>query len=111
MDKKIIIFEDTEDNRTWIETNFNCEVMYFSKGYNDDPDLIIDLGGKDNMWQYDGIHPEKPLTDFDKIWNTGQVFADDPERARKKKEREFLELEITKIDDLRKHYEKELKKL
>ena len=104
------MFEDREDNNgIWIETNFKAKIMYFSKGFSDDPDLIIELPNI-GEWQFDGIH-DQDISDIDQVWDLGKNFEDDPEKVHKREQRRHLEHEIDKIDKLREHYETELKKL
>ena len=81
MSAKIIIFEDRQDNNgVWIETNFDVKVMYFSKGFYDEKNLMVELPGT-GQWQFDGIHQEVKPENFDEIWNIGQDFENNPENV------------------------------
>ena len=110
MSAKIIIFENTEDHEFWINTNFNCTVMYFSRGFNDDSDETIDMLDM-GEWQFNGIEKEAIDPNFDKTWAIGQDFSDNPERTTKIKEKKYLENEIDKVEKLLKHYKSEYKKI
>ena len=111
MSAKIIIFEDRQDNNgVWIETNFDVKTMYFSKGFYDEKNLMVELPGT-GQWQFDGIHQEVKPENFDEIWNIGQDFENNPENVRKRQEKEYLETEINKTKKLLDHYKDQMEKL
>lgn len=109
MDAKIIIFEDRETNDLYIKTDFDCEIMDFSRGFNDDPDMQIELETGDT-WEFGGIHSQK-MTDIDIIWKLGKQFNTDPEKIHKEEQRRQLVDIIDKTQKLLTQYEKELEKL
>ena len=98
MRSRIIIFQDNENNETWIHTDVPSTIMVFSNGSNIDKNLMVDL--TDNgSWQFDGIIDEHSISqhEFKTIWSEGQAFHDDPDRIKKLKEKELLQSEIKKV--------------
>ena len=109
MSAKIIIFEDNETREVWIETNFNAKVMYFLKGFTDDPDFMLELPHT-GVWEFDGINDQEK-SDIHEVWDIGQEFNDDPERVHKREKRQQIENEIEKTEKLLEHYKEEYKKI
>jgi len=109
---KIIVFEDNEEHQMWLHTNFPVTVMYFSKGFNDDPDRTVHLANE-GSWQFDSVDHEDMMdkNSFETIWKEGMDFENDPGRVLKEQQKESLKQQIEKTHKLLEHYEDELEKL
>lgn len=109
---KIIIFYNNEDNQIWVHTDKQATVMYFSRGFNDDPDLTIKLTDN-NSWQVDGVGSEDFInkTEFETTWNKGIEFINNRDKILKQQEKELFKKEIKKAEKSLRHYKEKLKKL
>ena len=109
---KIIMFENNENHETWLHANIPVTVMYFSKGFNDDPDFTIELT-HEGAWQFDGVTFEDPIDkdDFEILWNQGINFKNNPERVLKQQQKKSLQKQIEKTEELLKDYKNKLEKI